>query len=525
MDDTSTAVEGSTRLTSGPRPTSSPSVHTAHSLDHNACYSAISRKDARFDGRFYTGVTSTGIFCRPSCPARTPKQANVRFYLHAASAVDAGFRPCRRCRPELAPGHREWNRRQDLVGRAVSLIDQGALDHSSVADLAAGLGVSDRHLRRELQAELGTGPVQLAQTRRLWLARTLLDQTSLPVSDIAFAAGFSSIRQFNDVFKEAFAATPSELRRRPRADPNLPRSLALRLPVRGRLDWSHLHGFLAARAIDGLEYADDTSFTRLLPDGSVTLGGSENMAPGIGTTSLRVEFMVDDLSSLSHYIPVLRRVCDLDTDTDAVTEALRTDHNLARLLDQPVPRLPGAFDRFEVAVRAVVGQQVSVAAARTTLGRLIALGPTVSAKTDDDQPSGRFPTPEELLAMDLDQVGMPGQRRQTLVRLAEAVAGGTVDLTDDVNVDHVAKSLLAIRGVGPWTAGYIAMRSFQHPDAWPDNDLVLAQTADRALGLDRAALAERSKSWSPWRAYAALALWRHSARPAESTAADDITTN
>ncbi len=490
-------------------------TNISHRLDHDACYSAISRRDSRFDGRFYTAVTSTGIFCRPSCPARTPRSVNVRFYQHAASAIDAGFRPCRRCRPELAPGHREWNRRQDLVGRAVSLIDQGALDHQGVGDLANRLGVSERHLRRELRAELGTGPVQLARTRRLSLARTLLDQTSLQVSDIAFASGFASIRQFNDVFKQAFNATPSELRRRPRPEPNRPTSLVLQLPARGGLDWPQLHSFLAYRAIAGLEHFDETSFTRLLPQGSVTLGGLDSAKVSIADSStssglansLRVEFSIDDLSALSQWIPTLRQVCDLDTDVGAVTEALRSDSRLAPLMTEPVPRLPGAFDRFEIAVRAVVGQQISVPAARTTLGRLVALAGTGSSG-ETSKPVGHFPTPEQFLAMPLDEVGMPTSRRNTLRALAQAVAEGSVDLTDDAGVDKAGEDLLAIKGVGPWTAGYITMRAFQHPDGWPDNDLILVQAAERSLGLNRGELAERSKQWRPWRAYAALTLWR-----------------
>ncbi len=516
-------------MTDSPTPSDSMTMPIGNgandrSLDHDACYSAISRRDSRFDGRFYTAVTSTGIFCRPSCPARTPRPTNVRFYPHAASAVEAGFRPCRRCRPELAPGHREWNRRQDLVGRAVNLIDQGALDHQSVSDLANRLCVSERHLRRELRAELGTGPVQLATTRRLWLARTLLDQTSLPISDIAFAAGFASIRQFNDVFSKAFQATPSELRRRPRPNPNRPSSLVLQLPARGAFNWPELHRFLAYRAIDGLEMADDTSFTRLLPEGSVTLGGPDSYNAGPDGVGLRVEFRVNDLGALSQWIPVLRAVCDLDTDVGAVTDALQADRGLATVLAQPVPRLPGAFDRFEIAVRAIVGQQVSVASARTTLGRLVALADpdSTSARANvDDQPNvddqlepgRRFPTPEQFLQLPLDEVGMPGQRRQTLRALAQAVADGTVDLTDDAKADQAAERLLTIRGIGPWTAGYITMRAFQHPDAWPDNDLVVVQAAEQKLDIDRTELTRRSDQWRPWRAYAALALWRSQSQP------------
>lgn len=476
-------------------------------LDHNACYSAISRKDGRFDGRFYTGVTSTGIFCRPSCPARTPRPSNVRFFPHPASAVEAGFRPCRRCRPELAPGHREWNRRQDLVGRAVSLIDQGALDSQSVVELAARLGVSERHLRRELKAELGTGPVQLARTRRLWLARTLLDQTALTVSDIAFASGFASIRQFNDVFKGAFDATPSELRRRPRPDPNQPSSLVLHIPSRGPLRWPDLHQFLCRRAVDGMEEAGRYTFSRRVPGGRITLGDQSAFADP-ECSSLRVEFDINDLARLATLVPMVRQVCDLEADLDAITAALHADETLASIAPDLVPRLPGAFDPFEIAVRAVVGQQVSVAAARTTIGRIVAIAADGAEEEQDD--GGGFPTPEQLLAAPLDEVGMPERRRATIRDVAQAVSDGTVDLTGSSAPDAVAEQLLGVRGVGPWTAGYIVMRALQHPDAWPVDDLVLVQTVARAAGLDRDELAKRSNQWKPWRAYAALSLWKHS---------------
>lgn len=489
-----------------PSPTGGSNVGPNHGLDHDACYSAISRKDIRFDGRFYTGVTSTGIFCRPSCPARTPRPANVRFFTHTASAVEAGFRPCRRCRPELAPGHWEWNRRQDLVGRAVALIDHGALDSAGVADLAARLGVSERHLRREISAELGTGPLQLARTRRLRLARTLLDQTALTVSDVAFASGFTSIRQFNEVFRAAYQATPSQLRRRPRPNPNRTSSLVLQIPSRGPTRWPDLHRFLSRRAVTGLEESDQFTFTRLVPEGLIRLGDQSTYRDPTAS-SLRAEFELNDLSALPRWVTTIRQVCDLDTDLTEITEALHHDPVLAAAAPGAAPRLPGAFDPFEIAVRAVVGQQVSVASARTTVERIVAIAG--QHLPPDHEARRRFPTPQELLAAPLDDVGMPAARRQTIRNVAQAVAEGAVDLGGTSDPDHVTQQLLTISGIGPWTAGYIVMRALHYPDGWPHNDLVVVRAVAAVSDLDRRALEGRSQQWKPWRAYAALTLWNH----------------
>lgn len=458
--------------------------------DHDTCYQAISRRDARFDGRFYTGVTSTGIFCRPSCPARTPKAANVRFFPQAATASEAGFRPCRRCRPELAPGHPEWNRRADLTGRALTLIETGLVDRVGVGGLAAELGVSERHLRRELTETVGTGPLQLARARRLWLARLLLDQTTLPITEVAFASGFSSIRQFNDSIRAAFDAPPSALRRRVSTDPEAT-SVTLQLPARGELGWASLHRFLATRAIPGVEeVAPDGGFRRQVG------GGQVELAAGPDPTTLTLRCALDDLGPLAELVPLIRRVADLDTDLDAVADHLAGDPVLASRLEQvPLGRLPGAFDPFEVGIRAVVGQQISVAGARTLLGRLVALTGV--------GPSG-FPTPEQVAAADLDELGMPARRRQTIQTLARAVADGDVRLGPHVDPDEASQCLQSIAGIGPWTAGYITMRALGHPDGWPPNDLGLR----RSLGVTDPELEARAQAWRPWRAYAALLLWQ-----------------
>lgn len=505
-------------------------------LDHRACYQVISRKDSRFDGRFYTGVTSTGIFCRPSCPARTPRSDNVRFFGHAAAAAEAGFRPCRRCRPELAPGHPEWNRRADLAGKALALIEQGVVDQHGVSGLASRLGVSERHLRRELKEEVGTGPIQLARARRLWLARLLLDQTRLPVTDVAFASGFSSVRQFNDAFRQTFDATPSSLRRSPAApsgrsrraddlrsaaerasgarghgDESSGTEISLRLSGRGPVGWDRLHGFLSARAIDGLEQAEPGRFRRGVPGGWIELEGDAD-----ADRSLHLHCSLDRLDRLADIVSMVRAVADLDTDLEPIADHLGQDPDLAaRLATTSLPRLPGCFDRFEVAVRAVVGQQVSVAGARTLLGRLVELAAPTEGTNREPDPArppelrAGFPTPEQIAAAPLEHLGMPNSRRDTLRRLAEAVACGDVDLSTEADRGEVAERLLAVKGIGPWTAGYISMRALADPDGWPTNDLVLK----KSLGLDGPTLEARAMAWKPWRAYAALLLW--SAPPTE----------
>jgi AraC family transcriptional regulator of adaptative response / DNA-3-methyladenine glycosylase II len=482
-------------------------VGAGRELDHSACYEAIRRRDARFDGHFYTAVTTTGIFCRPSCPARTPRSSNVRFYNHAAAASNAGFRPCRRCRPELAPGHPEWNRRTDLVGKALAQIEQGVVDTEGVAGLAANLGVSERHLRRELNEVVGAGPNQLARTRRLWLARLMLDQTNLAITDVAFASGFSSVRQFNDAFRQAFDATPTSLRRRPDTAATGATELTLTLQCRGSLQWPQLHRFLSARAIDGVEQATSDVFRRAVDGGTIELGTDRS------GQRLMLRCSLDRLDRVAHLIPLVRQVADLDADLESITEHLGTDPELRRRLDHtPLPRVPGAFDPFELAVRAVIGQQVSVAGARTTLGKLVALATagTDHEQTEDGaagpQPLTPFPTAEQILNAPLDRLGVPSRRRETVKALAAAVAGGSIDLSSAADRDQTTARLLDLPGIGPWTAGYIAMRGLNDPNGWPVGDLVLRNS----LNVDAAELERRADRWKPWRGYAALLLWNTS---------------
>ncbi len=482
-------------------------------LDHAACYEAISRRDRRFDGHFYTAVTTTGIFCRPSCPARTPRSSNVRFFTHAAAASEAGFRPCRRCRPELAPGHPEWNRRADLAGRAMALIEQGVVDREGVTGLAERLAVSERHLRRELTAAVGAGPVQLARTRRLWLARVLLDQTNLAVTDVAFAAGFGSVRQFNDAFRQAFDATPSSLRRRPDAAAAGATELTIDLPARGPARWGDLLRFLSARAVDGLEEVTDATFRRGVPGGRVELSGQPD------DDGIRLRCHLDRLDRVAELVPLIRRLADLDTDRSEVGDHLRGDPELAARLDRrPLPPLPGAFDPFELAVRAIVGQQVSVAGAATTLARLVDVAterePTDAGSTDDRVTADPirhhgFPSADQVASAPLDRVGMPDRRRQTIAAVARAVADGRLDLTPAADRRRLEADLLALPGVGPWTAGYIAMRALGDPDGWPSGDLVLRQslTEPGRPTMSARELDDRATAWRPWRGYAAMLLW------------------
>ncbi|MEV5407916.1 Ada metal-binding domain-containing protein [Thermopolyspora sp. NPDC052614] len=495
-------------------------------LDFDSCYRALTARDARFDGRFYTAVTTTGVYCRPICPARTPGRQNVRFYRHAAAAEAAGFRPCRRCRPELSPGDPGWDVRADLVARALRLIDDGVVDEYGVAGLASRLHVTERHLHRLFTAELGTGPLSVARTRRLLLAKQLLTETALPIGDVAFAAGFGSLRQFNATMKEAYGFAPTELRgaraggrvtRRAvpghSADPGTdvgagpgtgsgsgsgagtdhgvgvePARFTLRLHYRPPYDAQTLLGFLAARAIPGLEKADISGYSRLVPGGTITL------APANGHIALHVA--TADARLLARIVSRCRRLLDLDAAPDAIASVLRTT-SLAPLVERrPGLRVPGAFDGFELAVRAVVGQQVSVAGARTLLGRIVARA---------GEPSGDghlFPTPERLAEADLDGLGLTTRRIATLRALARMAADGEIDLDGAQDPAEVAASLLAVPGIGPWTTGYIALRALRDPDAWPSGDLGLRRAMRRLAIPD-----DDIERWRPWRAYAALHLW------------------
>ncbi|TMR96096.1 DNA-3-methyladenine glycosylase 2 family protein [Nonomuraea basaltis] len=461
-------------------------------LDFDSCYRAASARDARFDGRFYTAVTTTRIYCRPICPARTPASRNVRFYRHAASAEAAGFRPCKRCRPELSPGDPGWDVRGDLIGRALRLIDDGAADDQGVAGLARRLHITERHLHRLFVAELGVGPLAVARTKRLLLAKQLLTETGLPVTEVAFAAGFGSVRQFNATMRETYGFTPSELRatagRLQVADVAGPAALRLRLHRREPYDVEGVFAFLASRAIPGLEVADQTSYARAVPGGTITLTPRQN--------HIILDVAVDDTRQLARVVARCRRLLDLDADPDAISEILGQT-SLASLVEaRPGLRVPGTFDGFELAVRAVVGQQISVAGARTLLGRIVARAAA---------PESLFPTPAQLLETDLTGLGLTNRRIDTLKDLAARLAEGRIDLDGGQDPAEAVAELLEVPGIGPWTASYIALRALRDPDAWPAGDLVLKKRM-AALGIPD----DHIERWRPWRAYAALHLWSSS---------------
>ena len=463
--------------------------------DPDRCYRAVRSRDARFDGRFVTAVKTTGIYCRPSCPAQTPKRENVLFFPHAAAAAAAGFRACKRCRPDAAPGSREWDIRGDLAARALRGIQSGVVDTEGVPGLARRLAVSERHLHRILVAEIGVGPLRLARTRRAQTARMLVEHTDLPLSTVAFSAGFASIRQFNEVMAAEFGCPPSELRRRPAGavSGEATGTLTLRLPMRLPFAAEPLLAFLAARAIPGVEEFDGTVFRRVV-DQSVV-----EVEPAGTYVVARID--IDDVRRVAPVVARCRRLLDLDADPHAVDEVLRADPMLRASVDAtPGIRVPGAVDGFELAVRAILGQQVSVAAARTMAGRLVERcgKPLTVAR---GALTHAFPDAAAVADADLDGLGLTGGRIRTLRALAHAVADEGLVIDPVADRDDVRRRLLALPGIGPWTADYIAMRALGDPDAFPATDLVIA----RALASGGAARAEH---WRPWRAYAAMHLWR-----------------
>ncbi|MET9696313.1 AlkA N-terminal domain-containing protein [Streptomyces sp. NPDC006529] len=480
--------------------------------DTERCVRAVRSKDARFDGWFFTAVRTTGIYCRPSCPAVPPKVANMSFLPSAAACQQAGYRACKRCRPDTSPGSPEWNARADAVARAMRLIQDGVVDREGVPGLAARLGYSTRQVERQLNAELGAGPLALARAQRAQTARLLVETSELPMGDIAFAAGFSSIRTFNDTVREVFALAPGELRQRARRthrgapQPRIPGSLSLRLPFRAPLTPDNLFGHLAATAVPGVEEWRDGAFRRTLrlPYGT----GVVALAPR--PDHIACQLALTDLRDLTIAISRCRRLLDLDADPEAVDEQLRRDPLLAPLVDKaPGRRVPRSVDAAEFAVRAVLGQQVSTAAARTHAARLVsAYGEPV---TDPDPAGGLthlFPCAEALAALDPEALALPRSRRTTLTTLVGALADGTLALDIDSDWEAARARLGALPGFGPWTTEVIAMRALGDPDAFLPSDLGVRRAA-RGLGLPStpAALTARAAAWRPWRAYAVQYLW------------------
>ncbi|GFG51404.1 DNA-3-methyladenine glycosylase [Mycolicibacterium agri] len=477
--------------------------------DFDRCFRAVQAKDARFDGWFVTAVLTTGIYCRPSCPVRPPHAQNMRFYPTAAAAQKAGFRACKRCRPDASPGSPEWNMRGDVVARAMRLIADGTVDREGVTGLAARLGYTTRQLERLLQAEVGANPLALARAQRSQTARVLIETTELPFSDVAFAAGFSSIRQFNDTIRAVCDMTPTALRQRARTrigsdGEGNAGALSLRLPVRTPFAYEGLFGHLAASMVPGVEEVRDDAYRRTLrlPNGY----GIVSLTPA--ADHVRCSVMLDDFRDLTTAIARCRRLLDLDADPEAVVDALCTDSDLSAVVAKaPGQRIPRTVDEHELAVRVVLGQQVSVKAARTHAGRLAtAYGHPV---TDvDGGLTHVFPAIEHLAEIDPAHLAFPKARQRSLTTLIRALADGDVVLDAGCDWDTAREQLLALPGIGPWTAELIAMRGLGDPDAFPVTDLGVRLAAEQ-LGLpsDPRTLTEYSTRWRPWRSYATQHLW------------------
>lgn len=477
--------------------------------DFDRCYRAVQSKDARFDGWFVTAVLSTGIYCRPSCPVRPPFARNVRFYPTAAAAQRAGFRACKRCRPDASPGSPEWNVRGDVVARAMRLIADGTVDRDGVTGLAARVGYTTRQLERLLQAEVGANPLALARAQRAQTARVLIETTELPFGDVAFAAGFSSIRQFNDTVRAVCALTPTALRDRARTQFGLGETrgsgvLSVRLPVRTPFAYEGLFGHLAAAAVPGVEEVRDGSYRRTLrlPSGN----GVVSLTPAVD--HVRCDLVLDDFRDLSTAIARCRRLLDLDADPEAVVDVLSADRQLSALVAKaPGQRIPRTVDEPELALRVVIGQQVSMKAARTHTQRLVrAYGSPI--EDGDGALTHVFPAVEQLAEIDPAHLAFPTSRQRTVVALVHALAQGQVVLDPGCDWNRAREQLLALPGIGPWTAEMIAMRGLGDPDAFPATDLGI-QLAAKQFGLptDVRTLTEHSTRWGPWRAYATQHLW------------------
>lgn len=481
----------------------------AADLDDDARYRAVQSRDRRFDGVFWTGVRTTGIYCRPSCPAITPRRGNVDFYASAAAAQRAGLRACKRCLPDAAPGTPAWDPAAEVAHRAMRLIEDGLVDREGVGGLAARVGYSERQLGRLMNDYWGAGPLALARSRRAHAARTLVEGSDLPLTDIAFASGFASVRQFNATVREVYDASPSALRARgsvrdPQEGPG--HRVRVRLGVRTPYDRAWTGDFLGGRAVAGIETWDGRHFARTLrlPHGWGVV--TVDLAPA-GEPWLPATLVLADLRDLAPALAAARRLVDADADPVAVDAALRGDPLLRPLVDsRPGLRVPGHVEPFEMAVRAVLGQQVSESSARRLAATLVErLGEPV--ETGVEGLDRLFPRPEAVAGIVVDAVGMPASRQRALVAVAEAVLSGDVDLDPYAPNGEAARDLLAVRGIGPWTVGYTALRALGDPDVMLAGDAGVKRAAV-GLGLGLEELLERAESWSPWRSYALMHLWR-----------------
>lgn len=477
--------------------------------DDAAFYSAYAARDARFDGVFFVGVTSTGIYCRPVCTAKTPKAANCRFFTSAAAAEKAAYRPCLRCRPELAPGTAPVDDARRIASQVAQRIEQGMLDDGArLETIASKFGWSSRQIRRIVHRELGVSPIELVLTRRLLLAKQLLTETALPITEVAFASGFASLRRFNDAFSARYGMPPSRVRRELRSAQgvmNDGHSFTLQLSYRPPFDWDGLLSFLAARAMEGVEHIENGTYSR-----SVRLAGRTGWVR-LRHAPDRNSLFADVTHSLTPVLPALlgrlRNMFDLAARPDIISAHLGLDPFLAgRVHANPGLRVPGAFDGFELAVRAILGQQISVRAATTLAGRFAeAFGDPF--ETSRDQLGRLAPMPERVAAArpeELTALGIPQSRATSIISLSRAVSEGRLSLESGADADETIVALVALPGIGAWTAHYIAMRALRWPDAFPKEDLVVRKMLGGVTAVRADVL---SQPWRPWRSYATLHLW------------------
>lgn len=475
-------------------------------------YEALVSRDSRFDGRFFVGVRTTGVYCRPICPAPNPKPANCTYHRTAAGAEREGYRPCKRCRPETAPNSAAWLGTCATVRRALRLIADGALDGGSVDALAARLGVGARHLRRLFERHVGASPTEVAATQRLHLARQLLWETRLPMTEVATAAGYSSLRRFNATFRDAYRSAPSEARVRVGSNgcTGSQAPIALTLGYVPPYDWHALLGYLRARAIPGVEEIDGNGYARTFELG--IRKGVLRVSDSPRHSALRAEVWIDGVVSLLPVAERLRAIFDLDAEPSSIREGLSLDPGMAPLVDAaPGLRVPGCWDPFELIVRGILGQQVTVAAGRTFASRLTReWGRRIATDRGAPLGGGRlFPAPTALADAGIEAIGVTGRRADTIRLLARAVADGSVRLDPGIEPAMLRRELLAIPGIGEWTVGYAWLRALKDPDAFPAGDIALLRAAQR-LGLAETGgeLGRAAERWRPWRAYAVMHLWR-----------------
>lgn len=478
-------------------------------MDFEACRRAFVTRDPRFDGRIFAGVRTTGIYCRPICPARTPKPENMTFYPSAAAAQEAGFRPCLRCRPEASPDLGAWRGTSNTVSRALALIEAGALDSGDVDALALRLGVGERQLRRLFRQHLGAAPISVAQTRRVLLAKQLIQETRLPMAEVALAAGFGSVRRFNETFLELFGRPPGELRRSRRPETPAADGITVRLPYKPPYDWNAIIRFLSDRAIPGVERVEGLRYARTLEVDGVR--GVVIVTPR-NDGALSAEISFPSLTALPAVIARVRRVFDLSADPTLIGAHLSQDPALAPLVAaRPGLRAPGAWDGFELAVRAILGQQITVSAARGLAAKLVAaFGAPIDHPAAAELGLDRvFPSPQRLVGQDIAALGMPKARRAAIEGLARTVAADPTIFTPRADLESAIAALKVLPGVGEWTAQYIALRELREPDAFPQADVGLLRAMADGDGVRPSAeqLLARSAAWRPWRAYAAQHLW------------------